>query len=60
VHTAPQGTRLVLQTGRSIKRLDGSTNPAYNGTIDAGITTQYSASWNNYQVCALLPGLQPS
>lgn len=48
-HSTPQGTRLVVQTDRSIPRLDGSTNPAYNGTIDAGITTQYSAAWNNYQ-----------
>lgn len=42
--------RLVLQTGLSITRLDGGVDALYNGTVDAGISTQYSASWNNYQV----------
>lgn len=47
---APTGTRVVLQTGKSVAALDGSMVASYNGTIDAGITTQYIASWNNLQV----------
>jgi len=44
------GTKLVLQTGKSLTRLDNTVNAAYNGTIDTGITTQYLDTWNNNQV----------
>jgi len=47
----PVGTKLVVQTGKSLTRLDNTINAAYNGTIDVSITTQYLDTWNNNQVC---------
>ncbi|WIA17663.1 hypothetical protein OEZ85_014466 [Tetradesmus obliquus] len=42
------GPKLALQTGRALKALNGSM-VAYNGTIDAGISTQGVADYNNFQ-----------
>lgn len=49
----PTGTHLVIQTGRSVTRIDGITTASYNGTVDASISTQYIADWNNQQVRGL-------
>lgn len=47
---APTGTRVIMQTGRAISALDGSSVIEYNGTVDVSISTQYMANWNNMQV----------
>lgn len=41
----PNLLKIAVQTGRSYKLLNGST-VVYNGTIDAGISTQYNDTWN--------------
>jgi hypothetical protein len=40
---------MMLQTGGSFKALNGSM-VTYNGTVDAGISTQDVADYNNFQV----------
>lgn len=44
----PNITRLTVQTGSTLPYLNGSSL-YYNGTVDPRISTQYNASWNNYQ-----------
>jgi hypothetical protein len=44
----PPGTRVVVQAGLVLQRLNGSTFP-YNSTIDASVSTQYSDTWNHQQ-----------
>jgi hypothetical protein len=42
----PSGVSLKLQTGLRVRALNGSS-VLYNGTVDAGISTQYQDTWNN-------------
>lgn len=48
--SATGAANITMQTGLSIKRLDGSVFSNYNGTVDASISTQYIDDWNEYQV----------
>jgi len=46
---APTGTKVSIQTGQAVKALNGSS-VTYNGTVDAGISTQYIDAWNYQRV----------
>lgn len=41
---------MVLQTGRNMTAWSNSSAAAYNATIDAALSTQYSEDWNEFQV----------
>ena len=47
----PTGSHLVIQTGLSLTKLDGTVG-VYNGTIDATVSDQYNGGWNLNQVRA--------
>jgi len=55
----PNFTTLTVQTGRTLPYLNGSSL-FYNGTIDAGISTQYNDTWNSYQGSTQVSVSRPS
>lgn len=44
----PKRRRIVFQTGVPLTRLNGSV-AVYNDTVDAAITTQYLADYNQFR-----------